>query len=415
MSAHNLHVYSRLIVRIALNLQPGQRLLIIGPLASGGLSLDAAPLARAVAAAAYDAGSPFVEAIWGDEALQLARLHHAPRDSFDEVSAWFPGTLVQHVEGGHAVLSVSANDPDLLSAESPEAVKAIQKATSREFLRFRELIGRNETNWAVVAAPASGWARRVFPELSPDEQTERLWDAVVRACRLDQDDPLDAWERHLSRLADRTAQLNGRQYTALRYRAEGTDLTVGLPVGHVWVSGRTPSRSGVEFTANLPTEEVFTMAHKDRADGIVRSTKPLSHGGRLVKNFTLTFAEGRVTHVTAADGEDVLRSLIETDEGARRLGEVALVPNSSPISQSGLLFYNTLFDENAASHLAIGAAYRFTLSGGSAMDDEAFARAGGNQSSLHQDFMIGSAELNVDGVCPDGTLEAVMRHGEWAL
>jgi aminopeptidase len=201
----------------------------------------------------------------------------------------------------------------------------------------------------------------------------------------------------------------------LRYSGGGTDLTIGLPDGHTWVSGRSVTRSGIAFTANLPTEEVFTIPHKDRVDGTVRSTKPLSHGGTMIAGFTLDFARGRVVKVTAEHGESVLRQLVETDAGAGRLGEIALVPHSSPISQSGLLFYNTLFDENAASHVALGSAYKFTLTGGDSMDDEEFERAGGNRSAIHVDFMIGSADLDVDGVGSDGRAEPLMRRGEWAV
>jgi aminopeptidase len=405
--------YADLTVRIALNLQPGQRLLIIGPLANGGVSLEAAPLVRQVVASAYKAGASYVETLWGDEAQQLARVAHAPRDSFDLFSRWLPQALVQHVESGDAVLSIYANDPDLLKDASPEIVTAIQQTVGQAVRPFREHISRNQINWAVVAAPGARWAARVFPDLPAAEQSARLWDAICRLCRLDQSDPLQAWEAHLAALAERRDWLNARQFEALKYSGPGTDLTIGLPAGHVWVSGRSPSRGGISFTANLPTEEVFTMPHKDRVDGVVRSTKPLSYGGRLIENFNVRFEGGRIVHAEASRGEAVLRQLLSTDEGAARLGEVALVPHSSPVSQSGLLFYNTLFDENAASHVALGTAYKFTFSGGESMDDDTFAAVGGNRSAVHVDFMIGSGELDIDGVHPDGSREPLMRKGEW--
>ena len=408
-----LQTYAELTVKIGLNLQRDQRLLIIGPLANGGVALEAAPLVRQVAAAAYAAGARLVEPIWGDEALQAARFLHAPRDSFSEFSAWLPKALLEHVEGGHAVLSIYANDPDQLKREPPDLVAAVQQATARSVRPFREQISRNQTNWAVVAAAASSWAARVFPDVEPSQQVSRLWDAIGRLCRLDRPDPIAAWEAHLMDLAARTDLLNQKQYTALRYAGPGTDLTIGLPAGHVWVGGRSMSASGIRFAPNLPTEEVFTMPHKDRVDGIVRSSKPLSYGGTLIEGFSVRFAEGRVVDVQAERGEGVLRSLIDTDPGAARLGEIALVPHSSPVAGTGLLFYNTLFDENAASHVALGAAYKFTLRGGEAMSDEAFERAGGNRSATHVDFMIGSGELDVTGVRPDGTAEPVMRRGEW--
>jgi aminopeptidase len=408
-----LRTYAELTVKIGLNLQRNQRLLIIGPLANGGVSLEAAPLVRHLAAAAYAVGARLVEPVWGDEALQAARFRHAPRDSFSEFSAWLPKALFEHVEGGHAVLSIYANDPDQLKREPPELVSAVQQATARSVRPFREQLSRNQTNWAVVAAAASAWAARVFPEAEPSQQVSRLWDAIGRLCRLDRPDPIAAWEAHLKDLAARTKLLNQKQYTALRYAGPGTDLTIGLPAGHVWVGGRSMSASGILFAPNLPTEEVFTMPHKDRVDGLVRSSKPLSYGGTLIEGFSVRFVEGRVVDVQAESGEGVLRSLIDTDPGAARLGEIALVPHSSPVAQTGLLFYNTLFDENAASHVALGAAYKFTLHGGEAMSDEAFELAGGNRSATHVDFMIGSGDLDVIGVLPDGTTEPVMRRGEW--
>lgn len=408
-----LRVYGDLVVKVALNVQPGQRLLIIGPIAFGGVSLDAAPLVRRVAESAYRAGASLVEALWGDEALQLARFREAPRGSCEEFSAWLPKALVDHVESGQTILSISANDPDLLKDAPPELVGVAQQAAARAVRPFRELISRNRTNWAVVAAASPPWAARVFPDLRPDEQLSRLWAAIERLCRLDHPDPIAAWEAHLAALAARRDLLNNQRYSALRYAGPGTDLTIGLPAGHVWVSGRSTSQSGIVFAPNLPTEEVFTMPHNDRVDGVVRSSKPLSHGGTLIDDFTLRFENGRIVSLSAERGEEVLRQLVSTDAGAARLGELALVPHGSPVAQSGLLFYNTLFDENAATHLAIGSAYKFTLEGGETMTNEAFERAGGNLSAVHVDFMIGSADLDVDGVLDDGTVEPLMRRGEW--
>ncbi|HKY19791.1 MAG TPA: aminopeptidase [Vicinamibacterales bacterium] len=412
--ARTLQIYAELAVKVALNIQPGQRLLIIGPLANGGASLEAAPLARQIAVAAYRAGSPLVETIYGDEVQQLLRFKNAPRDSFSNFSAWLPRALSEHVAAGHAVLSISANDPDLLHGEPAEIVSAVLQATGREVRPFREQISRNETNWAIVAAASEGWAKKMFPGVPVRDAMDRLWDAIARMCRLDTADPLAAWEAHLANLAARSAYLNSKQYSALTYKGPGTNLTLGLPAGHIWVSGRSASVKGIPFTANLPTEEVFTIAHKDRVDGTVRASKPLSYGSTLVEGFSMTFQNGRVVKVTADRNVDTLERLLDTDEGARRLGEVALVPHGSPISQSGLLYYNTLFDENAASHVALGNAYKFTLKGGNEMSNEQFEGAGGNRSSVHVDFMIGSGDLDVDGVRPDGSAEPLMRSGEWA-
>lgn len=410
-----LSAYADLTVRVGLNLRPGQRLLILGPLANGGVSLEAAPLVREIAASAYRAGAALVEALWGDEPLQLLRFAHAPRESFGEFSSWLGNALVEHVDGGHAVLSIYANDPDLLKDQPPDRVSIVQQAVSRAVRPFREQISRNRTNWTVIAGAGSAWAARMFPDAAREQQVDQLWNAIARLCRLDQPDPVAAWEAHLAALAARRDELNARQYSALRYAGPGTNVTIGLPRKHAWMSGRATSHSGIAFTPNLPTEEVFTMPHKDRVDGVVRSTKPLSYGGTLIDHFDLEFAGGRVVRATAERGEAVLRQLLDTDAGAARLGEVALVPHSSPVSQSGLLFYNTLFDENAASHVALGSAYKFTLNGGDALSDADFERAGGNRSAVHVDFMIGSGALDVDGVHDDGRSEPLMRSGEWAL
>jgi aminopeptidase len=409
-----LRTYAELAVRVALNVQPGQRVMIIGPLANGGASLEAAPFAREIAAAAYRAGSPLVETVYGDEQQQLMRFKNAPRDSFGNYSAWLPQALVKHVAAGHAVLSISANDPDLLRDEPSNLVSDVLQATARDMRPFREQISRNETNWAVVAAPSVGWAEKMFPGVGAMAAVERLWGAIARMCRLDSTDPLMTWETHLANLGARSEYLNAKRYSALKYRGPGTDLTLGLPAGHTWVSGRSVSVNGIPFTANLPTEEVFTIAHRDQVDGTVRASKPLSYGSTLIDGFTMTFERGRVVNMGADRNADTLERLLDTDEGARHLGEVALVPHNSPISQSGLLFYNTLFDENAASHVALGNAYKFTLKGGNDMDDLEFERAGGNRSAVHVDFMIGSGDLDVDGVLPSGVTEPLMRNGEWA-
>ena len=381
---------------------------------NGGVSLEAAPLVRHIAASAYRAGASLVEAIWGDEALQLARFQHAPRDSFSGFSAWLPGALAEHARAGHAVLSVYANDPDLLQHETKALAGALQQATSHSVTDFREQISRNQTNWGVIAGASAAWAAKVFADLPVDQQLSELWATIERLCRLDRPDPLAAWNTHLAALATRSADLNRRHYEALRFTGPGTDLTIGLPAAHKWVSGASSSRQGIEFVANLPTEEVFTMADRHRVSGTVRATKPLSCSGTLIEDFSFTFADGRVTGVSAKRGESVLKQLVETDASAGRLGEVALVPHSSPIAQSGRLFYNTLFDENAASHAALGTAYKFTMDGADAMDDQEFERAGGNRSAIHVDFMIGSGEVDVDGVTAGGAAEPLMRKGEWA-
>jgi len=276
MMDREMQRYGELAVRVGLNLRAGQRLLIIGPLASGGVSLEAAPLVRHIATSAYQAGASLVETIWGDEVIQMTRFRHAPRDSFGEFSAWLPKALFEHAEAGQAIVSVYANDPDQLKDEPPELVSTVQQTVSKNVRPFRELISRNQTNWTVVAAAGAGWAARVFPNLPAAEQAPSLWDAISKLCRLDQLDPVAAWETHLAALAARRDFLNAKRYESLRYAGPGTVLTIGLPDGHLWVAGRSESRGGLTFAANLPTEEVVTMPHKNRGNGVVHPPKPLT-------------------------------------------------------------------------------------------------------------------------------------------
>ena len=404
----NLRKYADLAVKIGVNVQPGQRVMV-------RVSLDNAPLARLIATSAYQAGARLVDVIWEDEQLELIRFQHAPRDSFEEASDWLPNAMAEYAQHGDALISIRGNDPDLLKDQDPALIASARKAANIKFTPFTNLLMRGELNWLVISAPVASWAAKVFPELAAEQQIPRLWEMIFDVCRLKQADPIAAWTQHIAQLSARSEYLNRKQYTALHYRAPGTDLRIGLPKGHVWQGPPATSAKGIAFVPNMPTEEVFTMPHKDHVSGVVTASKPLNYGGTLIENIRLTFAEGRVIDADATAGAESLRKLIATDAGAARLGEVALVPHSSPIAQSGLLFYNTLFDENAASHLALGRAYQVTLEGGTAMSDQEFAQAGGNTSLIHVDFMIGAATMDIDGLAEDGTAEPVMRAGEWAF
>lgn len=400
--------YADLVVQIGVNLQPGQRLLL-------GAPIETAPLARLITASAYRAGARFVDVIWQDDQTKLARFTHAPRDSFEDYETWYSDLSMEYAQRGDAFIDIYANDPDLLAAQDPELVALTRRTAARYNQPANDLLMRNAAPWSVVSAPIPSWAAKVFPDHTPDEQLAKLWELIFSVCRLDQDDPVGAWDVHVRRLDSWAKYLNQKRYDALHYRAPGTDLTIGLPQGHIWKSARDTTASGVAFTPNLPTEEVFTLPHMARVDGVVSSTMPLNLSGTLVENLKLTFQNGQVVSVSATAGEEHMRNLLATDEGASRLGEVALVPHSSPISQSGVLFYNTLFDENAASHIALGKAYPFTLEGGNEMSNEQLTAAGANDSLTHVDFMIGSVAMNIDGVRTDGTVEPVMRNGEWAF
>jgi aminopeptidase len=408
ISPEELGRYADVIVQVGLSLQPGQRLLIRA-------DLQTAPLVRAVARSAYTAGARLVDVIWGDEQLTLVRVQSAPRDSFGEVPTWYPAATLEYLRAGDAMLSIYAATPTLLSGQDPEAVSTMMRATAKAGQPVTELIQRNAAAWAVVSYPTPGWAAQVLPDVPADEREARLWGAIATTCRLDTEDPVGAWKEHVSDLSARAAYLNAKSYTALRYKAPGTDLTVGLARGHIWAGGGSTSEGGISFVPNLPTEEVFTLPDRARVDGVVRSTRPLNYGGTLIEDFTLTFEAGRVVDVKAASGEEVLRRLVDTDEGSARLGEVALVSASSPVARTGLLFANTLFDENAASHLALGSGYRFCIEGGAEMTAEQFSEAGGNVSTTHVDFMIGSAAMEIEGLKADGTSEPLMRGGEWAF
>ena len=403
-----LQNYADLAVKIGVSLQPGQRLMIRAP-------VESAPLVRLITASAYKAGAQLVDVMWSDDAVTLARFEHAPRASFEEFPVWRTKAMAEIAANGDALLSIHATDPNLLKDQDPELVALAQRVANTHMLPVRQHLMKDATNWSIISLPITSWAAKIFPGDLSDAQISKLWDAIFKVCRLDQPDPLAAWKRHIKQLATNRDYLTAKQYTALKLIAPGTDLTLGLPKHHLWHGGQKETLSGIPFIPNVPTEEVFTMPHKDKTDGVVTSSKPLSYAGTLIENFSLTFEKGRVVNVTAEKGETVLKKLIDTDEGAARLGEIALVPHSSPISQTGLLFYNTLFDENAASHIALGRAYRFCVEGGPAMSDEEFAAAGGNDSLTHVDFMVGSGQMDIDGITANADTEPVMRAGEWVF
>ena len=320
----------------------------------------------------------------------------------------------QLAEKGAAFMSIVSQSPDLLKGIDPSRIADSQKAAGKALDKYRQYMQADKFSWTVIAAPSKAWAAKVFPELSEEEQVPALWDAIFKAVRADKQDPVQAWINHDNHLHEKVDYLNNKRYHKLHYKAPGTDLTVELPEGHLWCGAGSVNEKGHTFMANMPTEEVFTVPHKTGVNGYVSSTKPLSYGGNIIDNFKITFKDGRVTEVSAEQGEEVLQRLIDTDEGAKHLGEVALVPHASPISQSGLLFYNTLFDENASNHFALGSAYAFCIEGGKTMSREELEKHGLNQSITHVDFMIGSEEMDIDGIHEDGTIEPVFRKGNWA-
>ena len=410
----SLKKYAQLIVHVGLNLQKGQRL-IINNASTRGVPLHVAPLVRAVTREAYQAGARYVDVIWNDEELIRTRIQYAPADSFGEYSDSHVSAMLDIVEKGDAMLTIRSNNPDLLSDLDPERVGAMQKTHLEKFGPVSLGVTGNKINWLVVCASSPDWAVKVFPDLPREQAFDKLWEAIFQITRVDRPDPVAAWEEHIRNLLKRSNYLTGKDYRALKYTAPGTALTVGLPRGHKWISAREKAQNGIEFIANLPTEEVFSLPHRDQVDGTVSAALPLSYGGTLLEDFSFTFEKGRVTQVNARRGEAILKKLVETDEGASHLGEAALVPFSSPISQRGHLFYDALIDENASCHLALGRAYPITLEGAQDLTDEEFMARGGNVSLTHVDFMIGSNKMDIDGVKEDGTSEPVMRAGEWAF
>ncbi|MDU0341384.1 aminopeptidase [Bosea rubneri] len=394
-------------VKVGLNLQEGQDLFLTAPLA-------ALPLVRRIAEHAYKAGAGLVTPIFSDEELTLARYRYGKDGSFDRAAGWLHEGAAKAFAANTARLAIVGDDPMLLSAQDPAKVARANKANSVAYQPALEKIANFDINWNIVAFPGAAWARQVFKDDAEEIAVARLAEAIFAASRVDRDDPVAAWAAHNAALAQRTKWLNGERFAALHFTGPGTDLTVGLADGHEWQGGASTAKNGVTCNANIPTEEVFTTPHARRVEGHVSSTKPLSYQGTLIDEIQVRFQEGRIVEAKAARGEEVLNRVLDTDEGARRLGEVALVPHSSPISQSGILFYNTLFDENASCHIALGQCYSKCFVDGSKLTADEIAAQGGNKSLIHIDWMIGSGEVDIDGVKPDGSRVPVFRKGEWA-
>ena len=393
-------------VRVGLGLRPGQEVVMTAPLA-------AMPLVRRITEHAYRAGATLVTPLLSDDASTLARYQLGADDAFDHAPAWLFDGMAAAFRNGAARLAIAGDDPSLLSAQDPARVSRANRARSVAYRPAMELITGFATNWSIVSYATPAWARTVFPDLPEEDAVAQLWEAIFAASRVDAPDPVAAWTAHNAALGARTRHLNGKRYAALRYTGPGTSLEIGLSDGHLWLGGAEHSKTGILCNPNIPTEEVFTTPHRLRVEGTVRSTKPLSYQGTLIQDIEVRFEQGAITHAGARTGQEVLDRVLATDEGARRLGEVALVPHSSPISASGLLFFNTLFDENAASHIALGQAYRTCLEGGTEASEAELLARGANSSLIHIDWMVGSGALDVDGVAADGGAEPLMRAGEW--
>ncbi|MFW9972041.1 MAG: aminopeptidase [Candidatus Odinarchaeota archaeon] len=411
----NLEKYAEVVLKVGINLQKGQWLLITQSSLSTSL-LDLVTFIEILVKKAYQLGASFVDVLWNNPQLHLIRLKHAPRNSFEEFSSWRRDASLENIEKGGARVEILASDPFFFNNQDPELVATMIQARIKKHKQVSDLMNQKKAiNWCVVLASCDAWSEKVFPDLLPDKRIVKLWNKIFEICRINQHDPVSAWIDHINQLISRCFYLNNKNYSALHFSAPETDLTIGLPEEHKWIGGRLETKNGIFYTPNIPTEEIFTLPHKDMTEGIVKMTKPLNHKGHLIEDIKIRFSRGKVIELTAGKGKDFLDKIVKTNEGASNLGEIALVPHSSPISQTGLIFYNSLLDENASCHIALGFAYKSCLKNGEEMTDEEFMTAGGNISPIHIDFMFGSGEMDVDGITKDGKVEPVMQKGEWAF
>lgn len=403
----SLKKYAELAVDIGVAVKTGDTVYV-------QISVDQAQLARLIVAAAYQRGAAEVQVQWFDDVLKRLDMAHMADERLFNIPAFVKGQFDYWVDHQAKRITVVSSDPDNLAGIDSNRIAKYQEAFAKAYKRLMEAISSMSISWTIIGAASPRWAQKVFPDAAtPEEATELLWEAIFKTTRIDQPDPEAAWKAHDQKLREKAAWLNNEQFDQLHYMAPGTDLVVGLPKNHIWEGAGAFNPRGEEFMANMPTEEVFTAPDFRRIDGTVASTKPLSYGGNILEDMHFTFKDGQIVEAHAKQGDDVLQNLLKTP-GARSLGEVSLVPDPSPISQSGLIFFNTLFDENASDHMALGQAYPFSVKDGVAMTNEQRAAAGLNQSPTHVDFMMGSAAMNIDGIKPDGTIIPIFRNGDWA-
>lgn len=405
----NMEKLADLVVKKGVNVQNGQPVLLRCP-------VERADFARLVAKKAYERGAVEVVMQWSDDPLTLMKFENAPVEHFEEVPDWMVQRTKYYMEKGACVISVAATDPELLKDVDPKKIATWSKAFSAANKENMKYTMNDLNSWCVVSVPTVGWAKRVFPDVSEDEAMEKLWNAIFYTTRTDKDDPVSAWDEHIGVMDRHAAVLNEKQYKKLHYKNSlGTDLEVELPENHIWISGGSENAKGDVFIANMPTEEVFTLPKRTGVNGKLYSTKPLNMSGNLVDEMVFTFENGKVVDYDAKVGKQHLTDLFDVDENARYLGEVALVPYDSPISNSGLLFYNTLFDENASCHFAFGKAYPTCIKGGVDLSDEELLEIGVNDSLIHEDFMVGSKDLEITGELPNGEVEYIFKDGNWAF
>lgn len=403
-----LKEYAKLTVKIGVNIQKGQTLVVNAP-------IESAEFVRLVAKEAYSLGAKNVHVEWNDEKLSLIKYLNAPEEAFKEFPTWKAKGYEELAKEGAAFISISASNPELLKDVNPEKIALANKTRSKALKKYREYIMGSKVSWSVVSVPTKDWAKKVFSELESDEAVSKLWESIFKIVRIDQENPVLAWEKHLNNLASKVKYLNTNKFRKLHLISKDTDLEIELPEKHLWAGGGEHNSKKTYFVANLPTEEVFTLPLKNGVKGKVKSTMPLNYGGNLIDNFTLTFEKGKIIDFSAENGYDTLKKLIETDEGSSYLGEIALVPHDSPISNLNTIFYNTLYDENASCHLALGMAYPTCLENGADMSEDELKNAGANQSLVHVDFMIGSSDLNIFAETKTGEKIQIFKDGNWSV
>ena len=405
-----LEEYARLLIEVGLNVQKNQNVAINSP-------VDCAPFARMCVKAAYAVGARDVDVFWRDDAVSREHWLNAADDVFDEFPAWLAERNNSCARKNYAWLSISATDPENLKGVNPDRLMRFDKVSGAALKEFRTKTMNGEINWCIASIPVRSWAMKVFPDCDEKTAIDKLWEAIFSAVRIKGDGTaVDEWRKHCARIDEQSKKLNDYNFTELHYtNSLGTDLRIKLPEGHVWTGGADAGANGAPFVANMPTEEIFTAPLRTGVDGIVYASKPLVINGNLIENFHMVLKEGKIVEIHAEKGEEILRQAVHTDENSVYLGEVALVPYDSPISNSGILFYNTLFDENASCHLAFGAAYPDCIKGGTEMTTEELLAHGLNDSNEHCDFMVGTSDLHIVGKTHDGREIVVFDNGNFAI
>ena len=408
MTQDKLSEYAKLVIQIGVNLQKGQTLVLTCP-------VECAMFGRMIAAEAFEAGARDVVMRWQDDAIDRLKYLKADDSVFGEVPAWIKALFEEYSNPQTAMMAIHASDPEILAGVLPDRIQRNTVAFGNALKKYHDMQLSNEFPWCIISIPTSAWAAKVFPDVPAAVAMDKLWDALLHTIKINGDGTaVEKWKRHLSRLNDRVEKLNAYHFTHLIYKnGLGTDLTVELPEKHLWLSGAENTKAGVPFVANMPTEEVFTLPKKDSVNGVVYSSMPLSLNGNMIRDIKLTLKDGKIVDADATEGRDVLIRQLDVDDGARFLGEVALVPQKSAISEQGILYYNTLFDENASCHFAFGSAYP-AFEGAANMSKEEQASNGANDSIIHVDFMVGTPDLSITGVTGDGRNIPVFVNGNFA-